>query len=599
MAQFSDGGWFNRAADEGGNDWGKFSEDGWMARPELRIGGGSPSGQSHLSSEGWMPGRSVGVIGGYGENDDGSLGRDVYGLKIDPYGYRTNKEQIPELADFFNAFNQKHINQYGQPYNRPWGKNGETGLRDQITGEYQKALSEYNQLHGTNLSPNAEALKAFGVSPTEYATQDFSRLQTTGGFAKNSAFPKVLGAAASIFGGPALAGLLGGGTMGAAGAGALIGGGTAGLTGDNILKGAALGGLGGVAGSFLPGSSGVADAGSGWTSGFDLPMGGTAGLGQAASNVPSSFWNMMAGNATGVGDLTGGGMGMDFGDFDFGSFGEAAGGGDWGVGDWGDPLGGGGGGGTDYSSMFGPQGQTGAFPTIQGSIDQFSQLQPNWGGPGMPDLSNFPDAFQKALSASSFAPTQGGGAFMDQLQKWLSDPKNLMKGGSAIVNMLNQNRTAGQLGGIADRAAFLNQSLNQPQRGPYQGQLAQQMNDPASFFATNPVVKAQLDMAKNQMEANTAKHGAGGKVFGDYLQHQHNIMSENYYKNADLLSRLGGFTDGAGGAGSAFAGPATAGANAGANAISGFAQFFNPTQTDPRIAIWQKKLDEAVDKLFL
>jgi hypothetical protein len=190
--------------------------------------------------------------------------------------------------------------------------------------------------------------------------------------------------------------------------------------------------------------------------------------------------------------------------------------------------------------------------------------------------------------------------FMSQIQNFLSQPSNLMRGGAAIVNMLNQNRTSGQMGDIAERAAFLNQSLNQPQRAPYQQQLAQQIQNPSQFMQTNPVIQAQLEMAKNQMEANTAKMGAGGKVFGDYLQHQHNIMSDNYYKNADLLSRLGGFADGAGGAGSAFGGPATAGANAGANALSGFAQFFNPpVQQDAQIQALLKRIDEQVNQIFL
>ena len=61
--------------------------------------------------------------------------------------------------------------------------------------------------------------------------------------------------AAGYFGGPAMAGMMGGQTAGAIAAGALAGGGIAALSGDDILMGAASGGLGGYSGGGLRGAA--------------------------------------------------------------------------------------------------------------------------------------------------------------------------------------------------------------------------------------------------------------------------------------------------------------------------------------------------------
>jgi len=61
--------------------------------------------------------------------------------------------------------------------------------------------------------------------------------------------------AAGYFGGPAMAGMMGGQTAGAVAAGALAGGGIAALSGDDVLMGAVGGGLGGYGGGGLRGAA--------------------------------------------------------------------------------------------------------------------------------------------------------------------------------------------------------------------------------------------------------------------------------------------------------------------------------------------------------
>lgn len=89
---------------------------------------------------------------------------------------------------------------------------------------------------GDKLVPIPQTLKGYNagmeLSPGSWLSN------TLGDFA----LPLAIG---SMFVAPGLAGALGGGLGGAAGAGAILGGGMAGVTGGDVLKGAALGGLGG------------------------------------------------------------------------------------------------------------------------------------------------------------------------------------------------------------------------------------------------------------------------------------------------------------------------------------------------------------------
>lgn len=134
--------------------------------------------------------------------------------------------------------------------------------------------------------------------------------------------------------------------------------------------------------------------------------------------------------------------------------------------------------------------------------------------------------------------------------------------GTAGANWLVQNQLANRLEGVANKAASLSNPLDAPQRQPYQGMLSQLLTNPQQFYATNPVVQGQLDLAKNQFNANAAKLGTGGTVFNDYLKNVQNIASGTFNDQASLLAGLGGFNQGPGYSG------VTYGSNAGAAATA-------------------------------
>lgn len=294
--------------DDGTPMAGRWVEDvGWVpaapaAGPTYRAWQPGDGDQN-----GYMGGRSL----QYAPNDGGADWTYVEGF--DPYAYRTDKSKVPELSDFYNAWNKTHVDQYGFSYNRPWNKHGESALRDKFVKEYTDAIAEYNQIHGTNLKPDAQALEKFGAAPTQFAAEDWSERKGSSGFFSGGLGQLVL-VGASMFGAPYLSGLLGGGLAGAVGSGAIIGGGGAALTGGNVLKGALLGGLGGGIGygfsgggvSGLEGSPAGAESwadwgtsGPGWTSGGDLPVGGyTGGFGiPDGAAGGADMWSDWAGSA--------------------------------------------------------------------------------------------------------------------------------------------------------------------------------------------------------------------------------------------------------------------------------------------------------------
>ncbi|MBY0437239.1 MAG: hypothetical protein K2W80_03530, partial [Burkholderiales bacterium] len=254
---------------------------------------------------------------------------------FDPYAYRTDRNKPPELADFFNAWNKIHMDQYGEAYNRPWDKHGESALRDKFVKQYVDAVAEYNQIHGTNLRPDQQALQNFGAAPTWYAASDPSESRS-GGFFKSGLGQFVL-TVGSIMGAPYLSAFLGGGLAGSAGTGAILGGGRAAATGGDVLQGALMGAAGGAASYGLSGATGSAGldgsgasaeawsdwgtSGPGWTSGGDLPVGGYTGAG----GIPDAA----AGGAEmwGGADMFGEGAGVDLSTADWVSGGDLATGG--------------------------------------------------------------------------------------------------------------------------------------------------------------------------------------------------------------------------------------------------------------------------------
>ena len=204
---------------------------------------------------GYMGGRSLQVADNDGGGVDISLAPD-----FDPYAYRNDPSLPPTLSDFYNAWNKTHIDQYGVAYNRPWAKHGETGLRDQFVNQYTDAIEEYNQLYGTNYTPNQNSIEAFSQAPTAFAAYDPSERRGKRGLGGLVDFlGPILPIGLAVFGMPWLSPILG-----TVGAGAVLGATGSALTGGDggdILKGAVLGGLGGAA-SGIGGDIGKALTGS-------------------------------------------------------------------------------------------------------------------------------------------------------------------------------------------------------------------------------------------------------------------------------------------------------------------------------------------------
>lgn len=323
-----DEGWTYRNNEGGDEGWGRWSNNDseygeWIARPDKPAPQFVPWSQNTLGSEpgGFIGNRSIGQFQ-HGPNMEGGWDLGV-APGFDPHGYRTNKDQIPELADFYNVWNAKHNAQYGTSYNRPWNKHGESALRDDFLKQYTDAVAEYNQIHGTNLTPDAQAIERFGGSPTEWASTDPSRLNRPGGFF-NSGMGQMVLIAASAMGAPYLSAFLGGGLAGSVGTGAVLGGGRAALTGGDIAKGALMGAAGGglaygaglATGGVPDNAAGGAEAwsdwattGPAWTSGADLPTGTFSGGWGIPDNAAggAEMWggaDMFAGAGAGGADLS-------------------------------------------------------------------------------------------------------------------------------------------------------------------------------------------------------------------------------------------------------------------------------------------------------
>lgn len=173
-------------------------------------------------------------------------------------------------------------------------------------------------------------------------------------------------------------------------------------------------------------------------------------------------------------------------------------------------------------------------------------------GQALPSDFNFtPGTFALGTTAAggTAASALGGGDFWDSLFKGTPLGATLAKAG---LNYALQSNAANQFENAANSASSRADALQQPQRQQYQTQLSQLMSNPAQFYATNPVVQGQLDLARQQFNANTGKMGTGGTQFNDYLKNVQNIASETFNDQANLLSGLGGFTQGTGYAGNVY-----------------------------------------------
>jgi len=140
---------------------------------------------------------------------------------------------------------------------------------------------------------------------------------------------------------------------------------------------------------------------------------------------------------------------------------------------------------------------------------------------------------------------------------------------ATAFNLFTQNQKQNQLNDLSQQA--LNAApINQAQRLPYQADLLQLMQNPSSFFATNPLFNAQKDQATQAFQAQYAKNGMGGTSIDAYMKNIMNAGAGTFFDQGNLLSTLGGFNQGAGNAGAGVQ-AGIAGANAGQAGLSGLA----------------------------
>lgn len=146
--------------------------------------------------------------------------------------------------------------------------------------------------------------------------------------------------------------------------------------------------------------------------------------------------------------------------------------------------------------------------------------------------------------------------------------------GGALLNYFGNKSAADDLSAAGMSAASMSNPLNDPKRFGYQQDLYNLLSNPGAFYDTNPVVKAQMDLAKNQFLANSAKMGVGGTQFNNYLQNVQNNAAGTFNTQADLLAQLGGYKSNSGNSGSSYLAGAQGAASANKDALQGFANIF-------------------------
>jgi len=194
----------------------------------------------------------------------------------------------------------------------------------------------------------------------------------------------------------------------------------------------------------------------------------------------------------------------------------------------------------------------GAAATGGGFWDSIGSALKNFGSTATSGLNSLTQQLPGSPSASSFLP--------------------------GLLNYFMQSQKQNELKSAAERSAQLNDPLQQPQRLPFQAAYADLMFNPNSYKST-PYAQGQNELARQAFEANVSKFGPGGTQFSDYLKNFQNIQSQDYFKLADQFQTAGGFNQGAGGAGNAFANLAGQAANAGNSAYEGFGRLFNQMNT--------------------
>lgn len=162
-------------------------------------------------------------------------------------------------------------------------------------------------------------------------------------------------------------------------------------------------------------------------------------------------------------------------------------------------------------------------------------------GNGFTSLNGNYDLMAKI--ANQMMPGVGNGSY---------NPFSLEQIAKSGLNYVLQNKLGKDQLEAASKAGGMNSALNQQQRFPYQNQLSQLMNNPASFWQTNPVAQGQLQLASDKFQAQSAKMGTGGTQFTDYLNNVMSAANGTFNDQAKLLAMLGGYDQGPGGGGNIY-----------------------------------------------
>ena len=214
-----------------------------------------------------------------------------------------------------------------------------------------------------------------------------------------------------------------------------------------------------------------------------------------------------------------------------------------------------------FTSGIGAEGSVagGSNPFGPGEFASYNPTSTSLGETGAFDMGQFSPT---DVGLPGYGSSGSGGGFTDFLKQFF--PGISSSGGTSGSSLLGDVLKAGGnyflQSSLADKyqeaalaAANKANTLDAPQRQGYQAQLAQLLSNPSQFYATNPVVKAQLDLAKQKFYADTGKMGTGGTQFDNYLRNVQNVASSTFNDQANLLGMLGGFNQGAGYTGNVYA----------------------------------------------
>lgn len=212
------------------------------------------------------------------------------------------------------------------------------------------------------------------------------------------------------------------------------------------------------------------------------------------------------------------------------------------------------------------------------------------------------DALAGVPAGATYGAEAAGGLFSglgdfvsSLLPTGQDNPFTLGNLGSAAANYFFNQQAAGDYKDAANQAFQQGNPLNDPRRQPYQQQLAQLLSNPTEFYNTNPVVKAQMDLARRQFEANSAKMGVGGTQFADYLKNVQNNAASTFNSQAELLSGLGGFGFPGGGGVSAGTQANMAGAKQASQGAQGIGQLMDLFKQS---SMGQKDIFDAAKNIF-